>query len=127
MKKNNLCLYNTVEVLDGKNWSVGYISSISSKGITVLGSLNLVEWKNVRGAFLDDAWFEEHCFINGDSFADQGIDYQWSELGSNYVIKDVLAGNIITTVKYVHEAENLFAFLTGYDIVSIDNLEHGNL
>jgi hypothetical protein len=120
MKKSNLCLYNTIEVLDEKNWITEYVSSISASGVTVLGSYRPVEWDKIRGKSLNDVWFEDHCFENGDLFSDQGLFYDWSKHGNNYVIRDS-SNNIISTVKYIHEAENLFAFLTGYDVVSIDN------
>jgi len=116
MKKSEICLYNTIEVfVDGK-WGVDHVFGINNKGITLFNN-NTVSWKNVRGVVLDDAWFEDHCFENGELFSDQGLYYHWSEIGNNYVIKDSPSDNIISTVKYVHEAENLFAFLTGYDVV----------
>jgi hypothetical protein len=123
--KTTLSLYNTVEIFDEvtKNWFTDYVAGISARSLSILGSAKEIEWKNVRGKVLTDDWFDEYCFEDGDSFTDQGLWWEWSENGKNYIITDKFNGTIITTVKYVHEAENLFKCLVGQDVVNSSSLE----
>ena len=123
--KTTLSLYNTVEIFDEvtKSWFTDYVAGISARSLSILGSTKEIEWSSVRGKVLDDAWFEDHCFVNGDSFTDHGLWWDYVEASGNYVITDKFNGSVFTTVKYVHEAENLFKCLVGEDVVSSDNVE----
>lgn len=49
---------------------------------------------------------------------DNGMYAVFSELGKNWVIRDIESNAIVTTVKYEHELIKLFELLTGSDLLA---------
>lgn len=112
--------YNApVYVLNG-----GVKHEVRVKGISPYGIE--VGWGDSRvfkeGEFfaipISSAYLDEIMFENGEEIGDHYY-FTYNEYGKNWQIYDT-NNNFVTTVKWVHEIEQLFKLLVGSDVIRIE-------